>query len=167
MPRKLRSVPQRSDLERMMKTHLSFEINRFRNGVAFWGQVKYGVLADAMIRESCLLHFRLILEFFYPRGDPAKSPFEDIFVSDYLPDPSKLSAEFQKLLEEPRWLQEYRDMLDWRLAHLTRQRFKFEEPSHRVWNPREQFGHVDQLITEFLDSLDEPMRQLFDPARQG
>jgi hypothetical protein len=120
-----------------------------------------------MARETCLLHFRLLLEFFYPRGDPSGSPYNDVFVSDYLPDSSKLSPEFQQLLKEPGWLQEYRDMLDWRLAHLTRQRFKFEESPHRIWNPAEQFGHIEKLITGFLNALDDQMRALFDPTRQG
>jgi hypothetical protein len=164
---KPRSEPTLDELERMMKKHLSFEINRFRNGVSLWGASKYGVPADAMIRESCLLHFRLLLEFFYPRGNHSKSHHEDVFVYDYLPDVSKLLPSFQRLLEAPDWLQEYRDMLDWRLAHLTRERFKFEEPPHRVWNPAEQFVLIEQLIAEFLAALDPGMSKLFDPTRQG
>ncbi|MBZ5611146.1 MAG: hypothetical protein LAP38_23025 [Acidobacteriia bacterium] len=169
---KPRSRPTRDELERMMK-HLSFEINRFRIGASRWpagdqpDQCRPGVPVDAMIRESCLLHFRLLLDFFYPRIDPAKSVFDDIFVTDYFLDSTRLSPTFQKLLETPQWLSEYRDMLDWRLAHLTMRRFEFEAPPHRFWNPAEQFGHIEKLITEFLNAIDDEMKSLFDPTRQG
>ena len=76
-----------------------------------------------------------------------KSKFEAIFVTDYFPDKSKLSMEFRSLLEEPTWLQDYRDELDWRLAHLTMKRMDFEgNPS---WQPEKILNHIESLITSF------------------
>src|SRR5882762_3670729 len=100
----------------MFRKHLSFEINRFRIAASMWGKSNYGSVVDAMIRESCLIHMRLLLDFFYPRIDPKKSTkFEDVFVTDYLPEKTQLRKELQELLTQPSWLQDYRDKLDWRL----------------------------------------------------
>lgn len=149
----------------MLQKHLSFEINRFRIGVSMWGKPKYGPVADAMIRESCLIHMRLLLDFFYPRIDPAKnSKFEDVFVTDYLPEKTQLHKEFQELLKEPSWLQDYRDQLDWRLAHLTMKRMDFEK--NPAWQPEKQFKHLERLISEFITALPEETRALFNPHRQ-
>ena len=112
-----------------MLRHLSFEINRFQSTAALWGASTYGGYADAMIRDSCLIHLRLLLDFFYPRADPIYSKFEDIFASDYLPSPEQLQQPLQDLLKRPAWLEVYRDQLDWRLAHLTLKRLHFEQNS--------------------------------------
>jgi hypothetical protein len=148
----------------MLRHHLSFEIARFRQGVSHWGKHKYGSQADAMIRESCLVHLRLLLDFFYPRKNSAFTKYKDIFVSDYLPDRNCLSPDFQDLLEPPAWLQHYRDQLDWRLAHLTLERLRFEPgPERPSWNPVPQFDHVERLITEFIAALPREMKAFFDP----
>jgi hypothetical protein len=149
----------------MLRRHLSFEINRFQMTAALWGTSTYGGYADAMIRESCLIHLRLLLDFFYPRADPMNSKYEDIFASDYLPSPGQRPQSLQDLLKEPVWLEEYRDQLDWRLAHLTLKRLQFEQNS--PWTPKPQFAHMDRLIKEFLSALPDPMRLLYNPTWQG
>jgi hypothetical protein len=120
-----------------------------------WGKSDYGDSADAMIRESCLIHMRLLLDFFYPRSDPSKSQFEDVFVTDYLPG---------KTLAKPSWLQDYRNQLDWRLAHLTLKRMEFQK--NPMWRPEAQFEHLERLISEFLSALPEKTRALFNPHQQ-
>jgi hypothetical protein len=85
-------------------------------------------------------------------------------VRDYLPDRNRLSQTFQGLLAEPGWLQDYRNQLDWRLAHLTTKRIDFERQP--VWNPARQFEHLERLISEFLNALPQDARALFDPNRQ-
>jgi hypothetical protein len=161
-----RIPPKQNQLDEMLGQHLSFEINRFRIGVSMWGEQKYGEVPDAMIRESCLIHMRLLLDFFYPRTDPTKkSKYEDVFATDYLPDVTQLSEKLQKLLMEPIWLQDYRNQLDWRLAHLTMKRFDFA--INPVWQPEKQFKHMERLISEFLSALPEKTRALFSPHRQG
>ena len=135
----------------MLRKHISFEINRFRLATEMWGQSQYGDIPDAMIRESCLIHMRLLLDFFYPRIEPVKSTFDDVFATDYLPETKQLGKKFQELLAEPAWLKDYRDQLDWRLAHLTTKRLDFEK--NPAWNPEEQFEHLRCLISEFISAL--------------
>ena len=149
----------------MFQRHLSFEINRFRLAVSLWSKPKYDGLADAMIRESCLIHMRLLLDFFYPRINPKRqTKYEDIFVTDFLPDKTQLRREFQTLLAKPLWLQAYRDQLDWRLAHLTMKRLDFEK--NPIWQPEKQFEHLEQLICEFISALPETTRSLYNPRQQ-
>jgi hypothetical protein len=149
----------------MLRHHLSFEIARFQQGISHWGKRKYGTQADAMIRESCLIHLRLLLDFFYPRKNWAYTKYKDIFVSDYLPERSRLSPEFRELLEQPPWLQNYRDQLDWRVAHLTLERLQFDPgPQRPSWDPVPHFAHVKRLITSFLKALPPDVKAFFDPA---
>ena len=164
MTRVQRIPPTQDELDAMLRKHLSFEINRFRATATLWDSRRYGELADAMVRESCLIHMRLLLDFFYPRLDPKKSKHQDVFVSDYLPNPNSLSPEFQALLAEPSWLRDYRDQLDWRLVHLTTRRIDFERQP--MWNPNKQFAHLESLIGEFLNALPPITKALFDPNRQ-
>jgi len=149
----------------MFHEHLSFEINRFRLAVSMWGRQNHGGLVDAMIRESCLIHMRLLLDFFYPRISPKKSKFEDVFVSDYLPDKTLLPKTLRRLLTDPRWLQDYRDQLDWRLAHMTMKRMQFKK-LRRMWEPQKQFAHLESLISEFIAALPDKTRSLFNPNGQ-
>jgi hypothetical protein len=148
----------------MLQKHVSFEINRFRATALLWGGKHYGELADAMIRESCLIHLRLLLDFFYPRREEAEGKNTDVFASDYLPHTNLLAPAFRTLLAKPTWLKEYQDQLDWRLAHLTLHRLTFEQ--RPAWAPSKQFAHVEQLIEQFLAALPSDMRALFSPNQQ-
>jgi hypothetical protein len=160
-----RVPPKQDELDEMLRKHLSFEINRFRIAASMWGKPKYDEVAHAMIRESCLIHMRLLLDFFYPRIDPTKKrKYEDVLVTDYLPDKTQLRKEFQDLLAKPSWLQDYRDQLDWRLAHLTMKRMDFQK--NRAWQPQKQFEHLERLISEFISALPEKTRALFNPRQQ-
>jgi len=163
---RVQRVPLSQDLlDQMLRKHLSFEINRFRIAASMWGKPKYGSVVDAMIRESCLIHMRLLLDFFYPRIDPTKKrKYEDVFVTDYLPEKARLPKEFQNLLLKPPWLQDYRHKLDWQLAHLTMKRVDFEK--NPAWQPQKQFAHLERLICEFLSALPEKTRALFNPHQQ-
>ena len=124
-------------MDEMLHEHLSFEINRFRLAASMWGKPKYDGVTDAMIRESCLIHMRLLLDFFYPRIKPEKSKYEDVFVTDYLPNKAHLPQALQRLLLKPPWLRDYRDQLDWRLAHLSMKRTGFKK--NPAWQPDKQF----------------------------
>jgi hypothetical protein len=149
----------------MLRKHLSFEINRFRVAASMWNKRKYGNVVDAMIRESCLIHMRLLLDFFYPRIDPRKKrKYDDVFATDFLPEKTQLRKEFQALLAEPAWLQDYRNQLDWRLAHMTTKRISYDK--NPAWRPEEQFSHLGQLIREFLSALPEKTRALYNPHQQ-
>jgi hypothetical protein len=158
MAKVLRIKPTQNQLDEMLRKHLSFEINRFKLGASMWNKPKYGTVADAMIRESCLIHMRLLFDFFHPRStDPKKlRKYEDVFVTDYLPG-------FRKDLGSPDWLQQYRDKLDWQLAHLTMKRIEIEKK--RWWQPEEPFKHLESLISEFLAALPVKTRALYDPQR--
>jgi hypothetical protein len=164
MPTALRTPPTQNQLEDMPHKHISFEINRFRLASSAWGRPQYGSLADAMMRESCLIHFRLLLDFFYPRIEPEKSPFQDVFVTDYLPDKTQLPQELQDLLVKPSWLQGYRDELDWRLAHMTMKRIRFDQSP--AWRPEKQFNHLERLISGFLLALPDHMQALYNKDQQ-
>ena len=160
-----RTPPTQPQLDEMFHEHLSFEINGFRLAVSMWGQQNHDGRVDAMIREACLIHMRLLLDFFYPRIDPKKSKFEDVFVSDYLPNKTQLPKPLQKLLTAPSWLQDYRDQLDWRLAHMTMMRMEFKK-KRRVWEPQKQFVHLESLISGFIAALPDKTRALFNPNQQ-
>jgi hypothetical protein len=161
-----RIPPTHLQLMEMLREHLSFEISRFRLAVSMWERQSDDYLIDAMVRESCLIHMRLLLEFFYPRGRPANSKFKDIFVSDYLPVSKKLPRSLNKLLARPAWLEDYRNQLDWRLAHMTMERLAFNKPHCRAWDPKKQFTHLEDLIVEFLKALPDEMRAEFNPRKQ-
>jgi hypothetical protein len=108
---------------------------------------------------------RLLLDFFYPRLDPSKRrKYGDVFVTDYLPEKTQLRKQFQDLLDKPSWLQDYRNQLDWRLAHLTTKRISYDKNS--AWRPEEQFRHLELLIREFLSALPERTRPLYNPHQQ-
>jgi hypothetical protein len=160
-----RIPPTAEQLDEMFHIHLIFEFNRFRLAASMWTTPQFDGFVDAMIRESCLIHLRLLLDFFYPRVDTTKkSKFEDIFATDYLPDRAALPVELQELLTKPSWLQDYRNQLDWRLAHLTMKRMNFEKSP--IWEPEKQFSHLEQLISEFIAALPAKTRALFNPQRQ-
>lgn len=154
--------PTQSELDEMLREHLSFEIGRFRSSASMWN--KEGIIApvNQIIKESCLIHLRLLLDFFYPRKNSEKSNFKDVFYYDYLPDKTTLSQELRNLLDEPSWVKKYRNELDWRLAHLTLERFAFKDKPE--WNP--PFEHMEKLISEFLAALPEKTRSLFNPNRE-
>ena len=160
-----RTPPTQSQLDQMLRKHLSFEINRFRVAAAMWNKPKCGRVVDAMIRESCLLHTRLLLDFFYPRTEPTENRrYEDVFAVDYLPVKTQLRKDFQDLLAKPPWLRDFRNRLDWQLAHLTIKRIDCEK--NPAWQPEKQFSHLELLISEFLSALPEKTRTLFNPHQQ-
>lgn len=109
-----------------------------------------------MIRESCLVHFRLLLDFFYPRVCPERSKYEDVFASDFFPN--GLPPELE---QQPEWLEDYRNQLDWRLAHLTLKRLEFEQWPY--WDPIPEFAHMQSTIELFLAALPEEQRGWFNP----
>ena len=104
-------------------------------------------------------------DFFYPRVPPKKSKFEDVFVSDYLPDAKQAPKSLRQLLTPPSWLQDYRDRLDWRLAHMTMKRMGFKH-HRRIWDPQKQFAHLERLTSEFIAALPENTRLLFNPDQK-
>jgi hypothetical protein len=161
LARRQRTPPCTDELKKMLREHLSFEIGRFRQGVSFWYQPGDGV-AEGMLRESCLIHVRLLLDFFYPRVEPKDSKYEDVFVFDYFQGDASISEDLAELLKAPPWLQRYRDQLDWRLAHLTLKRLGFDRPPSSVWRPAEQFNHLERLIKLFVQALPPDMRRFFD-----
>ena len=159
-----RVPPTQSQLDEMLRKHLRFEIDRFRKAASMWGERRYDDDVDAMIRESCLVHMRLLLDFFYPRINlQKKRKYGDVFVTDYLPEKTQLRKEFQDLLAEPLWLRDYRNQLDWRLAHLTTKRIDYDK--NPAWRPQEQFRHLELLIREFISALPENTRAFFNPAQ--
>ena len=159
-----RIAPSPDQLRQMLHVHLSFEIGRFRKAASLWSNVaRYSPVEDAMIRESCLIHMRLLLDFFYPRVvDPQKRKHVDIFVSDYVPAPEWRQTA-KELADPPSWLPEFRNRLDCMLAHLTMKRFQFDVQPE--WKVNEQFGHVEKLIVAFLTALPADMKAEFDPTR--
>ena len=144
-----------SQIGKFAREHLAWEMGRFRRGVALWGR-RDGE-EGAMLRESCLIHLRLLLDFLYPRGTSKRYP-DDVrpehFVADGHWDPP-----------EPPWLQGYRDRLDQLLVHLTYKRLDWAEDQRMVWRPEQQFAHVEQMWGQFLSSLPEDRRRWFSEPR--
>ena len=153
MSQKTRIVPTETELDAMLSTHLSFEINRFRLGALVWKEQQRGedrglpACMSAMLRESLLIHMRLMLDFFYPRKT-FNPKFRDVFVLDYLPAWSR---------PEPAWIDPYRKKIDEQLAHLTINRVRMPP-----WGDKEIL-HINALIDEFLGALAPGKLALYDP----
>lgn len=134
-------------LNGMLQEHLSFEINRFKYGAEIFGNNKFGRVPDAMIREACLIHARVLVDFFYPRNNIRK---DDVIVTDYLPGWA---------VNKPDWVEDYRTQVDWQLAHLTMNRVPMPP-----WT-KDHLMHIKGLIDQFLRDLPVDMRQHYDPAQ--
>ena len=167
---KRRTVAHTKDeLERMLNTHLSFEINRFTRGVELWRKKVNGdTSVDDMVLEACLIHMRLLLDFFYPRnGTEENGPYSEIVVTDYIPD-HRYTTRLELLLSPtPDWVPWYRSRLDWQLAQLTMNRDKIdtEHPWHHWKDVQPLFIHMEKLVEAFLQGLPPDMKALYDPMR--
>ena len=165
---KRRDPPATKLLDEMLNTHLSFEINTFLLGELLWnGNGDRSTRVD-LLRESCLIHMRLLLAFFYPRPKELKfSPYRDIFITDYIStDKSRWPDRLKGLIDPPpAWLADFRRKLNLQLAHLTLDRIHLEETDLHRWDVKTPFRHVGLLIDEFLEALPPERRRLYDPKR--
>jgi len=164
-----RVTPTIDQLERMLNTHLSFEINRFTRGVELWRKKVNGDgSVDEMVLEACLIHLRLLLDFFYPRnGTEEDSPYSDIFVTDYIPTYRYTTRLGLLLSPTPEWVPEYRSRLDWQVAQLTMKRdgIETEHPWHHWKEIQPLFIHMEKLVEAFLQALPPNMKAGYDPMR--
>ena len=164
-----RVTPSKAQLQRMLRTHLSFEINRFTRGVELWRQKVNGDSSiDDMVLEACLIHLRLLVDFFFPRMEAeAYGPVQEIFVTDYIPN-DQYSTRLSVLLSPtPDWVPVYRSKLDWQIAHLTLKRDEIatEDGWHHWKDIQQPFKQMEKLIEAFLHALPREMKFYFDPMR--
>jgi len=119
-----------------MASHVVYEIDMFRRGFARWRTLHEDDPDWNPALENALLHFRVLREFFL---DPPKKA-DDVAASDY-------SEDWDPLL--PRILEDTKEEIDKRLAHLTLQRLIRPGP----WKRGEMEAAMESLITSFKKSL--------------
>ena len=165
----VRVSPTKDQLKRMLSTHLSCEINRFVHGVELWRQkVKGDSSVDDMVLEACLVHMRLLLYFFFPpQGEEDYSPYQDIAVSDYIPDdqcPLRLRL---LLFPTPDWVPVYKSRLDRQIVRLTLERGErdTEYDWHHWKDIQGPLSQMEKLIEAFLQALPYEMKVRFNPMR--
>jgi len=132
-----------------MAPHLYFEDRRFLNAAAENARIPDGELAG-MVRESYLLHFRNLLEFFYRKTPQA----DDAVVSHYV-TPEVWTP------KPPDWYDEYRIRCNKLLAHPTYSRVEYVEAGNMVWQLRDKTEFLRQVWSDFMKALPEERRAWF------
>lgn len=133
------------DLENMVE-HILYEVNAFRKSFGRWRALKPTDEDWNAVVESALLHLRVLRDFFLCR-EPKYD--DDIIAADYFPrggwNPAGPSA-----------LQNTKDEIDKRLAHLTTRRL-----ARVTWDRGLMEKAVEDLISLFKRSLRDPQAGWF------
>ena len=164
---KTRIPPQPAELDAMLEHHLGFEFNRFLLGWEIWNSRQFQQPALDLLRESCLIPFRLVMVFFFPRTDPKKATkFRDIFVSDYFTEDKKLWPPTLRVLLEPtpEWVSEYRLKADRQLAHITLERIDIERRGEKPWGNR-PLSDMAKIVHVFINSLPPDRRRHYERCK--
>lgn len=128
--------------------HISFEMNRYLYTAK--PICKLPEKYDQVVRESCLLHSRIIGDFFF--GNPRK---DDISISHYydeLISKDELRAEIEK--SKSKW-EDYKDRINKKLCHLT---FSRNKANPMNMNEKDEIN-FDTLIRLFEDNLPQHFRK--------
>jgi hypothetical protein len=138
--------------------HLAFDFFYFRLYSGLNRDFGFGIsnpAASQAVTYALLLHFRVILDFFYT-AQPKK---DDCCVTHFLQLSPAFKANFPALAR-PTWLKEVRDNLHKRLAHMTATRWRERQPDMDYY--RKYFGDIDDLTETFLKALPADLRTAFD-----
>ncbi len=135
---------------RMAVNHLAFDMFHFRLYAEMYprlyGHAQHRACYQAMV-YSLLLHFRLLLHFFY--GKPNRD--DDCCVEHFRMLPGFNAAFPVELQTRPLWEPEMREHLNKRLAHFTSIRWRENAPSLNYYAAR--FREVLVLIEKFQAAL--------------
>ena len=138
--------------------HLAFDLFYFglyRSLIKDFMFVLTNPAASQAITYALLLHFRVILDFFYTT-QPIK---DDCCVTHFIQLSPAFKANFPAVVR-PLWLTEVRDSLHKRLAHMTATRWR--EPRPEMDYYRKYFGDIDGLTETFLKGIPADLRTPFD-----
>jgi hypothetical protein len=98
-----------------------------------------------LLIESCVLHFRNLVDFFYP---PSSSQPDDVTAADYVPGWNSPPA--------PPILRDARNRANKELAHLTLKR-KTGAPPDKAWDLADLSNAMTPIISEFFKRVDASM----------
>ncbi len=110
-----------------------------------------------LVFEALLLHLRVLLDFFFPRGTVRDS---DVIMLDFLPDPPP------DLKTLPAWVDGYRLRLDRLLSHLTYKRLDYRKGQQMDWaDLPERLNDMAAFVGAFIDALDSERRRWFESQK--
>ena len=136
-----------SDQLHQMAEHVQYEIDMFRKCFKEWRALEEGSANWNSALENALLHFRVLREFFC--SQQPKWP-DDVIAAQYVA-PAGWRAPVDPILDETK------EDVDKRLAHLTLRRLK----AVTAWKRGEMEAAVERLIKFFKNSLQHPKSEWF------
>ncbi len=142
---------------RIAAVHLAFDMFHFRQYAATHEQLQndpnHRACYQAMI-YSMLLHFRVLMHFFYVKPDR-----DDCCAEHFRVLPGFEAAFPPSIHVPPIWEEEVRTHLNKRLAHFTATRWKENQPPLNYYTAR--FPEVLELTRRFQASLPDEIRHHF------
>jgi len=135
--------------------HLAFEVQHFRCYARLHRENRLGASTPTVaqaVRYSLLLHFRLLLDFFYGRAQS-----DDCSVDHFKALPGFAAAFGSK--PEPKDVATVREDLNKRLAHLTATRWEKKAPPMDYYE--KHFDRIENLMVRFQAALPDDVRQVF------
>jgi len=143
------------DCLREMATHITYEINGFRNGFNRWFQLdSQGESTDPQSLnraiEAALLHYRTMLEFF--RSDPKEVCVNGNFSADIVATDYVVATASGALKEQGAELcEECKGRIDQQLCHISTGRR--EDNRWKNWPTGRMISAMDELISQFQENL--------------
>jgi hypothetical protein len=134
---------------------LAFDVQHFRCYVRLYREGslrKCSPTVEQAVRYSLLLHFRLLLDFFY------EQPSDDDCCVDHFRVLPGFATTF-RLTPNTRTLEAVRKTLHKRLGHLTATRWRRKAPPISYY--ASHFDRIDKLIVKFEGALPDDMRHIF------
>lgn len=137
--------------------HIAFDAYHFRY---YWRLLRegrstqFGAAFHQALVYSLLVHFRILLHFFY--GASVRD--DDCWVGHFRVLPEFDAAFPKDIHAKPSWETEVRQNLNKRLAHFTATRWRDARPPLDYY--RKYFPEIDQLIDAFEKALPDAARQV-------
>ncbi|MGA9623109.1 MAG: hypothetical protein WBL65_21240 [Bryobacteraceae bacterium] len=131
-------IPPKIDLAAYANEHLRYEAWMFVEAHQHLPVTRPGSFEMNAMVESCLFHFRNLLDFFYPRV----LRVDDVIAADYVPDWDSKRPALSSVLETAR------KRVDKELAHLTTQRIS-GAPPQKMWD----FGTVSLELQPVIETF--------------
>ena len=147
-------VFEKDDLEQAAR-EIAFDMYHFRLYVQLQRDRKFWKPTENQaIIYALLLHFRLLLDFFY------KEPVQDDCCVGHFRHFKEFEAAFPpEIHEAPNGAREVGVNLNKRLAHFTATRWRELQPDMAYYEP--YFGGIEVLIAAFQEALPPDVREVF------
>jgi hypothetical protein len=144
----------KAELEKAVK-ELAFDVQHYRCYARLYREGdlrKCSPTVEHAVRYSLLLHFRLLLDFFYAQ------PEDDDCCVDHFRVLPEFAATF-RLTTKPRSLEAVRTTLHKRLARLSATRWTHDAPPFRYY--ASHLDRIDKLIVKFENALPDDVKHIF------